>query len=100
MEIFVAPEAPTKYFEVEINPLGTVFDAVWRVDDGVEDRSERIDFDLEVLRERLQRDEDLNNIFLPQRLVMLEITGDNDIIITNEEDVQTLHVPPERGCRN
>lgn len=35
VEIFVAPDAPTKYFEIEVNPLGTVFDAVIHSPDGV-----------------------------------------------------------------
>ncbi len=35
VEVFVAPEAATKYFEIEVNPLGTVFDAVIHSPDGV-----------------------------------------------------------------
>jgi hypothetical protein len=35
VEIFVAPETPATYFEIEVNPLGTVFDAVIHSPDGV-----------------------------------------------------------------
>jgi hypothetical protein len=28
VELFLAPERPTRYFEIEVNPLGTTFDAV------------------------------------------------------------------------
>lgn len=35
VEIFVAPTAATRYFEIEVNPLGTVFDAVIESPDGV-----------------------------------------------------------------
>jgi hypothetical protein len=35
VEIFAAPAAPTRYFEIEVNPLGTVFDAVIHSPDGV-----------------------------------------------------------------
>lgn len=35
VEIFAAPLAPTAYFEVEVNPLGTVFDALIHSPDGV-----------------------------------------------------------------
>lgn len=35
VEIFVAPEALTRYAEIEVNPLGTVFDAMITSPDGV-----------------------------------------------------------------
>lgn len=35
VEIFLAPSAGTRYFEVEVNPLGTVFDAVIESPDGI-----------------------------------------------------------------
>ena len=35
VEIFVAPGAATRYFEIEVNPLGTVFDAVIDSPDGI-----------------------------------------------------------------
>jgi hypothetical protein len=35
VEIFVAPGDPTRYYEIEVNPLGTLFDAVIDSPDGV-----------------------------------------------------------------
>ena len=35
VEIFVAPGGATRYFEIEVNPLGTVFDAVIDSPDGI-----------------------------------------------------------------
>ena len=35
VEIFVAPEELTRYFEIEVNPLATVFDAIIHSPDGV-----------------------------------------------------------------
>jgi hypothetical protein len=35
VEIFVAPDAEPRYYEIEVNPLGTVFDAVIHSPDGV-----------------------------------------------------------------
>jgi hypothetical protein len=35
VEIFVAPQAPIRYAEIEVNPLGTVFDAMITSPDGV-----------------------------------------------------------------
>jgi len=35
VEIFAAPQAPTRYFEIEVNPLGTLFDALIDSPDGV-----------------------------------------------------------------
>lgn len=35
VEIFLAPETPRRYFEIEVNPLGTIFDAVIDSPDGI-----------------------------------------------------------------
>lgn len=35
VEIFVAPEEPGRYYEIEVNPLGTLFDAAIESPDGV-----------------------------------------------------------------
>jgi hypothetical protein len=35
VEIFAAPQDPTRYFEIEVNPLGTVFDALIHSPDGI-----------------------------------------------------------------
>jgi hypothetical protein len=35
VEVFIAPATPTRYFEIEVNPLGSIFDAVIDSPDGV-----------------------------------------------------------------
>src|SRR5438477_7569572 len=35
VEVFLAPERITRYFEIEVNPLGTTFDAIIESPDGV-----------------------------------------------------------------
>jgi hypothetical protein len=35
VELFLAPDQPTRYFEIEVNPLGTTFDAIIDSPDGV-----------------------------------------------------------------
>jgi len=35
VEVFLAPETPKRYFEIEVNPIGTTFDAVIDSPDGV-----------------------------------------------------------------
>jgi len=35
VEVFLAPDTPQRYFEIEVNPIGTTFDAVIDSPDGV-----------------------------------------------------------------
>lgn len=76
LEIFLAPRRPTEYFEIEISPVGTVFDARIESPDG--DRSTmRVDasWDCDGLVGMIRRQRSGNEPWSVQTLVSIPFAG-------------------------
>jgi hypothetical protein len=74
---------PRSVFIVERTPSG---------DSRVERGAERIHLQLEVHTWIVRRDEDLHDVFFVQRRIVLEVCGDDVIVIADEERVQVIVV--------